>query len=263
MRHQISIRGAIKRDMQDFKNKDNNNKKRRKHFFRSASSQQSFLNRLHDYGMKLTKMAEIDGVTTLQSVKSMHGLGMKNKELKESIPHTIMETEINAKVGGRRLTNIKKVVKGFSITKLNNLSVVPDLMDVYAKAADKLPGGFLKKELLKIYKADIEKCKIIKTLDKGDDESTPDSLLNIIVPYWRSIEYLPPIIEKGPKREKYVIIAEKINNSKLVEKLKEYYLDGSEEYKIINSIKPLKATLVEMIVKHWKANLIDPKEIDF
>jgi hypothetical protein len=45
--------------------------------------------------------------------------------------------------------------------------------------------------------------------------------------------------------------------------LKEYYLDGSEEYKIINSIKPRKGTLVEMIVKYWRANHIDPKEIDF
>jgi hypothetical protein len=171
-----------------------------------------------------------------------------------------METESNAK-GGVKMKSIKKKVGAFSITKRFNLDKPIDETDEYGKAAEKLSESRLKKELLKIYKSNIEQCTLIKDMVKGEDENTPNSLLRMIVPYWREYEFLPPIAEKAPRRSKATITAHNQKIAILVKLLKEYYEGDNEKSIIIENSK--KAELVTMIVEYWNLKKIDPIYVDF
>jgi hypothetical protein len=172
MNHASSIRGAIIREMREFKDShDANNKRRRKHLLRSAKNQNMHLKSLRSYGLKLAEVVKIDGHIKVPTVAQMRLHGKKVMELKQSLPHTRAEMIANAPKGVIKVSGVALVgsIKASTEAKIQGWDNKPEAeKDLYEEAAKKMKSTELRKKLLSYFESNYEMCSRIGKMPKGE-----------------------------------------------------------------------------------------------
>ena len=180
MNHAQSVKGAILREMYNFK--ESHNTVGRKRLMRSNDSRNEYLLNLSSFSELLSPSNN-----KIQSVREMAGKGKKIAELVDIYGHTENEMKINEKEGKNKSggTVVTHYVKRSTNAKSNNLDVVTEEVDALVEKAKKMSVKELKDALLHYYSDQPEECKIIQKLKKGDS-TIPESLTTRIIDYWKS-----------------------------------------------------------------------------
>ena len=198
MNHASSVKGSIVREMRDFKEVQSViNKRKRKHMFRSCKNQSYYIRSLCNYGVMLSDSVRVNGKINLPTVIEMRSKGKKINELKHSLPHTVLEMKANApkglvKIDGRALL---QSIKESTTAKINNWDNLPaPEMDKYEEGAKRMKTDALRKLLKTFYASDKEKCKEISTMIKGENSVSSNTLMNLLVNYWKEHGLEPPAV---------------------------------------------------------------------
>ena len=180
MNHAQTVKGAILREMYDFKESHDNAPRKRAQ--RSSKSRYKYLSKLATLSDTLTAVK-----CKIPSVREMRGKGKKISELVEVYVHTQSEMSANAKAGNNIAggESIMKAVKRSSTAKECNLDFIEIEVDVLEEKAKKMTVKELR-EALKVYYLDQpEECKIIQKANKGDVTEV-NSLLYKIIQCWKN-----------------------------------------------------------------------------
>ena len=198
MNHASSVKGSIVREMRDFKEVQSViNKRKRKHMFRSCKNQSYYIRSLCNYGVMLSDSVRVNGKINLPTVIEMRSKGKKIDELKHSLPHTVLEMRANApkklvKIDGRALLQSIKESTTAKVNKWDNLPA-PET-DKYEEGATRMNTDALRKLLKTFYASDKEKCREISTIIKGENSDLSNTLINLLVTYWKENGLEPPTV---------------------------------------------------------------------
>ena len=175
MNHAQTVKGAILREMYDFKESHNNGPRKRAQ--RSSQSR-------HQYLSKLSVLSNLLSSTKckIPSVREIRGKGKKISELVDVYEHSKNEMSANEKTGGNIAGGecIMKAVRRASTAKENNLDFIEIEVDKLEEKAKKMTVKELK-DALKVY------CpgdKTIQVAIKGD-VTKENSLMYKIIDYWK------------------------------------------------------------------------------
>ena len=179
MNHAQSVKGAILREMYNFK--ESHNTVGRKRLMRSNDSRNEYLSNLSSFSESLSPLND-----KIPSVREMAGKGKKIAELVDVYDHAENEMKINEKEGKNKSGGsvVTHYVKRSTIAKSNNLDVVIEEVDALVEKAKKMTVKELKDALLGYYSDQPEECKIIRKLKKGDSKIS-ESLTTRIIDYWK------------------------------------------------------------------------------
>ena len=268
MNHALSVKGAIIREMRNFEDAHKpDGKRRRKHQLRSTGNQSTYLRSLRNYGEKLANSVRVNGQIKVQTIMQMRANGKKIMELKKSLPHTLMVMTANAPRGEVKICGetLFSAVKDSTLAKRYSYDNMPvPEVDKFEVAAKKLGIATLRKILKQYYEGSSEKCKEISKMPRGDSSDAPNSLMNLLVVFWRANFADPPEIlpEAIVPAEREYNFDEKRGNKMSVQALRKvlianYAGDDSLCARIQNLPKgnpDTPNTLVHMICALWLLN---------
>lgn len=185
MSHAQTVKGAILREMFDFKNSHNNIK--RKKLLRSGSSRNEYLNEIDRRGGEYA--SQISESNKTSSVREMCGKGKKIEDLKSVFVYAEEEMLANEKKGNNKASSneIINSVKRSTYAKENNLDVIEVVKDDLVEKAKRMGKEELKDALKIYYSGNTDECKLISKAKKGDVETT-GTFVNLYVSYWRKME---------------------------------------------------------------------------
>ena len=115
--------------------------------------------------------------------------GKRVMELKQSLPHTRAEMVANAPKGVIKVSGVALVasIKDSTEAKIHGWDDKPVAeKDLYEEAAKKMKLTELRKKLLSYFESNFEMCSRIGKI--------PNSLLNLIVTYWKDHSIAPPAL---------------------------------------------------------------------
>ena len=178
MNHAQSVRGAILREMYNFK--DSHGNKKRKRQMRSTNSRHEYLSNLSEYADSLEEPAY-----KIMTVKEMREKRKKITELVDIHEHTKNEMKANERQENKKSSGdaVLKSIKRSSHAKENHLDVSEIVVDEWVEKAKKMSPKALKDMLFNYYKGQAE-CTLIKKAIKGDND-IPGCLVQRIVEYWK------------------------------------------------------------------------------
>ena len=194
MRHASDIKGAILRDIKDFRAAHTEGTRHR--LLREKNSIHVYLSELVKKGEALASCAIRDGVVAIPTKRDIRGGGKKNAELTASLPHSLNEMDANAKKESNMAGSdaLHKAIKDSSEAKLNGWDNMPEQkIDPLIKAASKMLAATIKEQLLGYYinnQSTPDQINIVKALKKGDND-VDDCLVKRIVEYWRENNIIP------------------------------------------------------------------------
>lgn len=191
MRHASDIKGAILRDIKDFRAAHIEGTRHR--LLREKNSIHVYLSELVKKGEALASCAIRDGVVAIPTKRDIRGGGKKSAELIASLPHSMNEMDANAKKESSMAGSdaLHKAIMDSSDAKLNGWDNMPEQkIDPLIESARKLTIAAIREKLLEYYQNDALLIKVIKKLKKGDND-VEDCLVKKIVEYWRENSIIP------------------------------------------------------------------------
>jgi hypothetical protein len=171
MRHASDIKGAILRDIKDFRAAHIEGTRHR--LLREKKSIHVYLSELVKKGEALASCAIRDGVVAISTKRDIRGGGKKSAELIASLPHSMNEIDANAKKESSMAGSdaLHKVIMDSSDAKFNGWDNMPEQkIDPLIKPARKLTIAAIREKLLEYYQNDALLIKVIKKLKKGDND---------------------------------------------------------------------------------------------
>ena len=192
MRHASDIKGAIIRDMKDFRAAHIEGEKKKK-ILRDKDTKHEYLSRIVSHASCLTIQASTGGVLSVPTKSIMRKHGKNISELIEALPHTHDEMTANAKSVTMMADGdaLQKAVMDFTNTKKEGLDNMPEeVKDHLVESAKKMYAKDIKILLKSYYPNDDTKHKFIDKLNKGEI-SNENCLVTVLVTYWRNNNILP------------------------------------------------------------------------